>query len=238
MRRPPSLWASAPATYCLLGINCAVFLAMMLQRRQSYQSRPRSTAALGRQQRRLRAFDGEWWRIVTAMFVHVGILHLATNMWCLWNLGLLAEPLMGSFGVFAVYMLTGAAGNLLSTLVQLGLTAYTKAERRRLSRGAGASGAVFGIAGALIVLLKSDAAGAPGGIEEAAQVGHLFCRHQPGHRLSASASVPSHRHRHQHRQLGPPRRSRLRAAVCAPDGAPARLRRAVLSHAVCALPSA
>ena len=59
---------------------------------------------------------GEWWRIVTAMFVHVGILHLATNMWCLWNLGLLAEPLMGSFGLFAVYILTGAAGNLLSTV--------------------------------------------------------------------------------------------------------------------------
>ena len=59
--------------------------------------------------------DGQWWRIVTAMFVHVGILHLATNMWCLWNLGLLAEPLMGSFGLFAVYILTGAAGNLLST---------------------------------------------------------------------------------------------------------------------------
>ena len=58
---------------------------------------------------------GEWWRIVTAMFVHVGILHLATNMWCLWNLGLLAEPLMGSAGVLAVYILTGAAGNLLST---------------------------------------------------------------------------------------------------------------------------
>ena len=58
---------------------------------------------------------GEWWRIVTAMFVHVGIIHLATNMWCLWNLGLLAEPLMGSAGVIAVYILTGAAGNLLST---------------------------------------------------------------------------------------------------------------------------
>ena len=53
---------------------------------------------------------GEWWRIVTAMFVHVGILHLATNMWCLWNLGLLAEPLMGSFGLVAVYILTGAVG--------------------------------------------------------------------------------------------------------------------------------
>ncbi len=60
--------------------------------------------------------NGEWIRIVTAMFVHVGILHLATNMWCLWNLGLLAEPLMGSAGVIAVYVLTGASGNLLSTL--------------------------------------------------------------------------------------------------------------------------
>jgi len=59
--------------------------------------------------------QGQWWRIVTAMFVHVGIIHLATNMWCLWNLGLLAEPLMGSTGVLTVYILTGAAGNLLST---------------------------------------------------------------------------------------------------------------------------
>ena len=59
----------------------------------------------------------QWWRIVTAMFVHVGFLHLVVNMWCLWNLGLLAEPLMGSEGVLAVYILTGAAGNLLSTLV-------------------------------------------------------------------------------------------------------------------------
>jgi rhomboid protease GluP len=100
-------------------------------------------------------YGGEWWRIVTAMFVHVGILHLATNMWCLWNLGLLAEPLMGSFGVFSAYLLTGAAGNLLSTFVNFvrplhenGAIAYPV--------GAGASGAVFGLAGALIVLLKSD----------------------------------------------------------------------------------
>ncbi len=89
------------------------------------------------------------------MFVHVGILHLATNMWCLWNLGLLAEPLMGSFGVFAVYLLTGAAGNLLSTLNCLSRR-WREIRSRRLSAGAGASGAVFGIAGALIVLLKSD----------------------------------------------------------------------------------
>jgi len=102
---------------------------------------------------------GEWTRIVTAMFVHVGFLHLATNMWCLWNLGLLAEPLIGSLGVLAVYILTGAAGNLLSTMVNW--ISYradwaTLHELGVFPAGAGASGAVFGIAGALIVLLKSD----------------------------------------------------------------------------------
>lgn len=109
--------------------------------------------------------NGEWIRIITAMFVHVGILHLATNMWCLWNLGLLAEPLMGSFGVVAVYVLTGAAGNLLSVLWN-GLHYNVSAISQQVPHhafnplgyfppGAGASGAVFGIAGALIVLLKS-----------------------------------------------------------------------------------
>jgi rhomboid protease GluP len=85
----------------------------------------------------------QWWRLVTAMFVHVGIIHLATNMWCLWNLGLLGEQLVGSFGMLSVYLLTGACGNLLSTFWN------------RSSIGAGASGAVFGIAGLLIVLLSN-----------------------------------------------------------------------------------
>jgi rhomboid protease GluP len=78
-----------------------------------------STDVLGRDNAGSVLIQGQWWRIVTAMFVHVGIIHLATNMWCLWNLGLLAEPLMGSAGVLAVYILTGAAGNLLSTFSQL-----------------------------------------------------------------------------------------------------------------------
>jgi rhomboid protease GluP len=102
---------------------------------------------------------GEWTRIVTAMFVHVGFLHLATNMWCLWNLGLLAEPLIGSIGVLAVYILTGAAGNLLSTLVNWlwwNQDWVNSHDLGAFPAGAGASGAVFGIAGALIVLLKSN----------------------------------------------------------------------------------
>ena len=154
-RRMRPSWAAAPATYLLLGINIAVFLAMALRGVGIINPDPQQLVNWGADHAGFILIGGQWWRIVTAMFVHVGILHLATNMWCLWNLGLLAEPLMGSGGVIAVYLLTGAAGNLLSTahnfiwpLRENGYPVYPV--------GAGASGAVFGIAGALIVLLGSN----------------------------------------------------------------------------------
>jgi rhomboid protease GluP len=139
----------------LVAINCAVFLAMVAH---GVSFRTPTTGQLmhwGADNAGSVLINGEWWRIVTAMFVHVGILHLATNMWCLWNLGLLAEPLLGTTGVLAVYILTGAAGNMLSTFVNW-LTPYRDAAGGlSFPAGAGASGAVFGIAGALIILLKS-----------------------------------------------------------------------------------
>jgi len=146
-RRARRSWAYAPATYLLVGINCAVFLAMVLDHvsfmsptgNQLYQWGATHPAAV--------LYGGQWIRVVTAMFVHVGIIHLATNMWCLWNLGLLGEPLLGPLGVLAAYVLSGAAGNLLSIGVNMALHDQVV--------GAGASGAVFGLAGVLIVLLKS-----------------------------------------------------------------------------------
>ena len=107
LRRPICWWA----------INCAVFVAMVLNGVSIGSPTVEQLMHWGANNAGNVLLGGEWWRIVTAMFVHVGILHLATNMWCLWNLALLAEPLMGSWGVVAVYILTGAAGNLLSTLV-------------------------------------------------------------------------------------------------------------------------
>ena len=194
LRRPRfaerrSSWSYAPATYVLVGINCLVFLVMVAH--QVSTSRPTSDQLMywGADNAGSVLIYGQWWRIVTAMFVHVGLLHLATNMWCLWNLGLLAEPLMGSAGVLAVYILTGAAGNLLSTLVNWlwynpGLGESPHEHGSVFPAGAGASGAVFGIAGALIILLKShSAAGAAQGTAQAAHVGDLLCRHQSGDRL-------------------------------------------------------
>jgi rhomboid protease GluP len=158
VRRPRRSWSYAPATYVLVGINCLVFLVMVAH--HVSMGSPTSDQLLywGADNAGNVLIQGQWWRIVTAMFVHVGILHLATNMWCLWNLGLLAEPLMGSTGVLAVYILTGAAGNLLSTCVNWFWFNQDWVKFHDLGvfpAGAGASGAVFGIAGALIILLKS-----------------------------------------------------------------------------------
>jgi rhomboid protease GluP len=152
-KRP--LWAVAPATYLLVGINCGVFLAMVAHHISFWMPTVDQLMDWGADRPNNVLILGQWWRIVSAMFVHVGILHLATNMWCLWNLGLLAEPLMGSVGLFAAYILTGAAGNLLSTCYNWIHAIHQSPGSPNFQAGAGASGAVFGIAGALIILLKS-----------------------------------------------------------------------------------
>jgi rhomboid protease GluP len=138
---------SAPGTYFLLAINCAVFLWMILHGVSASSPSPGQLVHFGANVPAL-VLHGQWYRLLTATFVHVGLIHLATNMWCLWNLGLLGEPLLGPLGLAAVYILTGIAGNLLSLGFNVILRDY-------VSVGAGASGAVFGIAGILIVLLSN-----------------------------------------------------------------------------------
>ena len=86
--------------------------------------------------------DGQWWRLATAMFLHFGILHLALNMWALWDVGRLVERLYGRLRFGALYLASGVAGNLLSLVVQ-GNQAVS----------GGASGAIFGLYGALLVFL-------------------------------------------------------------------------------------
>lgn len=146
----------APGTYLLVGINCAVFLLMLAKGAGFMMPTPDQVLRFGGENAGLVLY-GDWLRIVTAMFVHVGIWHIAVNMWCLWNLGLLAEPLMGTVGVIAVYLLTGAAGDLLSTLynwVHFHQEWLKFHDVGVFPVGAGASGAIFGIAGALILLLN------------------------------------------------------------------------------------
>jgi rhomboid protease GluP len=89
--------------------------------------------------------DGEWWRLGTAMFLHFGALHLAMNMLALWDSGRLVERIFGPTRFAAIYFSSGLAGNLLSLIVQ-GDQAVS----------GGASGAIFGIYGAFLVVLLHE----------------------------------------------------------------------------------
>jgi rhomboid protease GluP len=86
-------------------------------------------------------FAGQWWRLLSSTFVHIGFVHLALNMWCLWNLGNVAERMFGNFTFLWIYLASGIGGSLGSLLWNPSIVS------------AGASGAIFGIAGALASML-------------------------------------------------------------------------------------
>jgi rhomboid protease GluP len=144
---------STPGTYFLLAINIGVFVWMIAHGVDPRDPTMMQLVHYGANVPFL-VLHGQWYRLLTATFVHVGLIHIATNMWCLWNLGLLGEPLLGPVGLVVVYMLTGIAGNLLSLCWSV-VSALLAHVPLQLSVGAGASGAVFGIAGILIVLLSN-----------------------------------------------------------------------------------
>jgi len=129
-----------PMTIALIAINVVVFVAMVA----SGVSFVAPTTA------DLLKWGADWgpqtlgaqpWRALTSNYLHIGIIHILLNMWCLWNLGLLAERVFGRFTFLLVYTVCGLAGSVASLWWH------------PMVVGAGASGAIFGIAGALIAAL-------------------------------------------------------------------------------------
>lgn len=87
---------------------------------------------------------GEPWRLLTACFLHIGVIHLAVNMMSLRYLGMQIEPLLGSWRFLVAYLATGLTGSLGS------LWWHT------IAVSAGASGAIFGIEGVLLALVLTN----------------------------------------------------------------------------------
>jgi membrane associated rhomboid family serine protease/cytochrome c-type biogenesis protein CcmH/NrfG len=139
--RPQS--SSMAVTQIIFGINVAVFIAMALAVRNVPMF---GDAAWQEVSLRLGAnygpytASGQWWRLVTSVFIHGGLLHIAFNMWCLWNLGRLAESVYGHWTFAMVYLITGLSASLMSLAWHFPIPVAS----------VGASGAIFGIAGALI----------------------------------------------------------------------------------------
>ena len=86
--------------------------------------------------------SGEWWRLLTCVFVHGNFLHIAFNMWCLWDLGMLSESLYGRWTYGAIYLICGLGASVASVIWNPHVLSV------------GASGAIFGLAGALIAAFK------------------------------------------------------------------------------------
>ncbi|NMB65584.1 MAG: rhomboid family intramembrane serine protease [Spirochaetes bacterium] len=128
--------------------------------------------------------QGEWWRLFTSIFLHIGILHLFMNMYALLYIGMLLEPYLGTGRFLFAYLITGISGSIASIYWN------------DLIISAGASGAIFGMYGVFLALLTTRfieesarksllisigifvlynlANGLKGGIDNAAHIGGLL----------------------------------------------------------------
>ncbi|MEJ7604884.1 MAG: rhomboid family intramembrane serine protease [Bryobacteraceae bacterium] len=84
-------------------------------------------------------FEGQWWRLITAGFLHGGVFHILMNSWVIFDLGATVEEFYGTSRYLVLYFLSTIAGFLLSTYWSAGLSV-------------GASAALFGLIGAMIAL--------------------------------------------------------------------------------------
>jgi rhomboid protease GluP len=127
-------------TPVLIGVNVLVFLIMTASgvslMQPTIPDLLRWGADFGPQ-----TASGEWWRLLTCVFVHIGLIHIALNMWVLAVAGPLVERMVGNVGFLLLYVVAGLTGSLASLLWN------------PLLVSAGASGAIFGIYGALLALL-------------------------------------------------------------------------------------
>lgn len=129
-----------PITSTLVGMNVAVFVAMVLMGVSPVEPTVPQLLKWGANWGPL-SLTSEPWRMLASNYVHVGIIHIALNMWCLWNLGFLAERVFDPWTYVLIYTACGLGGSLASLWWH------------PLIPGAGASGAIFGLAGALIAAL-------------------------------------------------------------------------------------
>lgn len=123
---------TAPVTYALIAINVIVFVIG-----QASGDLGNRLFVDGAQYRPL-IQSGEWWRVFTAMFLHANLAHVGFNMWALFLFGPSLERRFGSVSFATLYVASGLGGGALYHLVG------------RMEPAIGASGAIFGLFGALI----------------------------------------------------------------------------------------
>ena len=141
-----SIFAGALVTVSLIFINVVVYVVIALAGVSPISPTGQQLAPWGANFGPL-TMHGQWWRLVTACFLHFGIIHLAFNMYILFQVGLYSERLFGEMRYLLLYLLAGVGGNI------AGLYFHPD------TVSAGASGAIFGLYGGLLafLLMQRDA---------------------------------------------------------------------------------
>ena len=129
-------------TPLIINVNILVFIAMLIGGVNFLLPGGESLLAWGANMRPLTG-DGQWWRLLTSCFVHIGIFHLLMNMYALLYIGLLLEPILGKVRFLTAYILTGIFASLASFWWH------------PATISAGASGAIFGMYGVFLALLTT-----------------------------------------------------------------------------------
>jgi rhomboid protease GluP len=142
------------STWLLLAANVAVFFWMVTMRGvDARDPTPEQLLANGADSAFLVLAKGQWWRLFTSTFVHVGVLHLAMNMYGLYALGPFVERLYGNLGFAAIWLVAGLVGSLASIVMH-----------PEVAASAGASGSLFGVLGALAAYLLRQRRTIPRGV--------------------------------------------------------------------------
>jgi rhomboid protease GluP len=134
---------AAPVTRAIITLNVAVFLMEAAISRSFSDVSSRLALELGASYGLATVGEMRWETLVTACFLHAGLLHLGFNMVVLWLAGPVVERVLGSARMVVVYLVAGAAGNLLS--VVFGWTQHSGGFT------VGASGAISGVLAAALV---------------------------------------------------------------------------------------
>ncbi len=121
-------------TYIILGVNILLFIAMTIS---GGSENVEVLLKFGGKYAPL-LWKGQWWRLITPIFLHIGVAHLVINSYSLFSLGNLGERLYGGWKFLFIYLVAGLWGNIFST--------FWGPEHI----SAGASSSIFGLAGALI----------------------------------------------------------------------------------------
>lgn len=134
--------AASKITLLLILSNIAVYLVIAYLDSRAFESLSQTSFLIdwGGNVPAL-TLSGEYWRLFTSMFLHIGGLHLAINMLALWSLGLILEARMRPLVFLGVYLLSGLCGSLVTALWH----------RDEFFLSCGASGAILGIFGAAVV---------------------------------------------------------------------------------------